>query len=77
MAERSKLASGILVLAGFGAFLFAPPLVMIFNQRMTHFGVPQIVIYLFAVWGLLVLGTAVLTHYLPKHGPPESTRDDG
>lgn len=72
MADRRKLESGMLALAGFGALLFVPPLVLVFNQRISHFGVPQIVVYLFAVWGLLVLGTAVLTHYLPRHEPPES-----
>ena len=72
MPDRRKLESGMLALAGFGALLFVPPLVLIFNQRISHFGVPQIVVYLFAVWGLLVIGSAVLTHYLPRHEPPES-----
>ncbi|MEO8685661.1 MAG: hypothetical protein ABI414_12570 [Devosia sp.] len=72
MADRRKLESGMLVLAAFGALLLVPPLVLIFNQRISHFGIPQIVVYLFAVWALLVIGTAVLTHYLPRHEPPDS-----
>ena len=72
MPDRRKLESGMLVLAGFGALLLVPPLVLIFNQRISHFGIPQIVVYLFAVWGLLVIGTAVLTHYLPRHEPPDT-----
>ena len=72
MPDRRKLESGMLVLAGFGALLLVPPLVLIFNQHIRHLGIPQIVIYLFAVWGLLVIGTAVLTHYLPRHEPPDT-----
>ena len=72
MPDRRKLESGMLVLAGFGALLLVPPLVLIFNQRISHFGIPQIVVYLFAVWGLLVIGTAVLTHYLPRYEPPDT-----
>ena len=72
MPDRRKLESGMLVLAAFGALLFVPPLVFVFNQRISHFGIPQIVIYLFVVWILLIIGTAVLTHYLPKHVPPDS-----
>ena len=41
------------------------PLVYVFNQPITHFGVPQVVIYLFVVWLLLIMGTAMLTHLLP------------
>ena len=72
MPDRRKLESGMLVLAGFGALLLVPPLVLIFNQRISHFGVPQIVVYLFAVWGLLVIGTAGLTHDLPRYEPPDT-----
>ena len=71
MVDRRKLESGMFALAGFGGLLFVPPLVLVFNQRNSLFGVPQIVIYLFAVWGLLILGAAVLTRYLPRHEPPD------
>jgi len=71
--EPRKLASGMLVLTGFGALLLVPPLVYIFNQPISHFGVPQIVIYLFLVWVLLIIGTAVLTHFMPR----SNSGDDG
>ncbi len=47
------------------------------NQNISHFGVPQIVIYLFVVWAALIAGTALLTHYLPRHTQPESDEGDG
>ncbi|MCZ4346384.1 hypothetical protein PSC71_14120 [Devosia sp. J2-20] len=65
MAERRKLIASMLVLTIFGALLLVPPLVYVFNQPITHFGVPQVVIYLFVVWLLLIMGTAMLTHLLP------------
>ena len=66
MADRRKLVAGMLVLALFGALLLLPPLVYVFNQPISHFGVPQIVIYLFAVWLALIIGTALLTRALPR-----------
>jgi hypothetical protein len=73
MAERRKLESSMLVLTIFGALLLVPPLVYVFNQPISHFGVPQIVIYLFTVWLLLILGTAALTRALPREDPDASS----
>lgn len=56
----------MLLLTAFGAMLMLPPLVYVFNQSISHFGIPQIVFYLFAVWLLLIVGTALLTHALPQ-----------
>ena len=68
MADRRKLAGGMLLLTVFGSMLILPPLVYVFDQPITHFGVPQIVFYLFAVWLLLIIGTALLTRALPPDG---------
>jgi hypothetical protein len=65
MADRRKLAGGMLLLTVFGSMLILPPLVHVFNQPIIHFGIPQIVFYLFAVWLLLIIGTALLTRALP------------
>ena len=62
----------MLLLTILGAALMLPPLVYVFDQPLAHFGVPQIVFYLFAVWLLLILGTALLAHALPPERP-----DDG
>lgn len=63
----------MLVLTIFGALLLVPPLVYVFNQPISHFGVPQIVIYLFLVWLVLILGTAALTRSLPREEPDPSS----
>jgi len=63
--ERRKLIASMFALTLFGALLLVPPLVYLFNQPISHFGVPQIVIYLFVVWLLLIVGTAALSRLLP------------
>ncbi|WEK06068.1 MAG: hypothetical protein P0Y65_07390 [Candidatus Devosia phytovorans] len=60
----------MLWLSTLGALLMLPPLVFVFNQRITHFGIPQIVFYLFAVWVLLIVGTALLAHAMPRDELP-------
>ena len=76
--DRRKLIGGMLLLTVFGAMLLLPPLVYVFNQPITHFGIPQIVFYLFAVWLLLITGMALLTRALPPDtdgsGPGEGER---
>tara|TARA_R110002124_G_scaffold63350_16_gene173128 strand:+ start:3581 stop:3814 length:234 start_codon:yes stop_codon:yes gene_type:complete len=70
--ERRKLIASMFALTLFGALLLLPPLVYLFNQPISHFGVPQIVIYLFAVWLLLIVGTAALTRLLPSEAGVQS-----
>jgi hypothetical protein len=65
MTERRKLIASMLALTVFGALLLVPPLVYVFDQPISHFGVPQVVIYLFVVWLLMILGTATLNSLLP------------
>ncbi|GLQ09746.1 hypothetical protein GCM10007913_16780 [Devosia yakushimensis] len=62
----------MLVLTGLGTLLILPPLTYIFGQPISHFGVPQVVIYLFAWWALVIAGTAILTHWMPR----DSTGDE-
>ena len=59
----------MLLLTVFGCALILPPLVYVFDQPNAHFGIPQIVFYLFAVWLLLIIGTALLTRALPPDEP--------
>lgn len=78
MADRRKLTGGMLLLTVLGGMLMLPPLVYVFNQPITHFGIPQIVFYLFAVWLLLIAGTALLARALPTDetdaGPGDGER---
>ena len=60
----------MLLLTVLGGLLMLPPLVFVFDQPISHFGIPQIVLYLFAVWLLLVIGTGLLAHALPRDEVP-------
>ena len=69
MAARHKLIGGMLLLTIMGLLLMVPPLVYVFDQPIAHLGIPQIVLYLFILWLLLIVGTALLTHALPREVP--------
>ena len=70
--DARKLPSIAMVMTVFGALLFLPPLVLLFNGEMRWFGVPAEVVYLFLVWLALIVGTALLSGRLPRAArPPE------
>lgn len=58
-----------------GLVLLVPPVVGLFNHDVSFLGMPQIVVYLFSIWLLLILGTVVLTRYLPPD--PVGREDEG
>lgn len=74
--DRRRLEGAVFVLAVLGAMLLVPPLVLIFNQPISHFGIPQIVLYLFSVWLIMIIGSALLTRRLPRD-PEDDTEGDG
>ncbi len=76
MLTQRKLVGGMLLLVVLGAALILPPLVYVFNQPLTVFGVPLIVFYLFGVWFLLIVGTAVMTRATPPDAHPEAPEAD-
>lgn len=63
--ERRRTIGGMLLLTLLGGALMLPPAVYVFSQPISHFGIPQIVFYLFAVWLVLIIGTARLARALP------------
>ena len=74
--DRRKLQSAMLVLTLLGALLMLPPLVSVFNQPISHWGLPQTVLYLFALWLLLIAGTAMLNHFVPPEpADPDNEAD--
>ncbi len=61
---RRKLRDRSVALLVVGTVLLMPPLVRISLIDETFFGLPFALIYLFSVWGLLVLGAALLARPL-------------
>jgi hypothetical protein len=57
-----------------GALLLTPPLGGIFEVEATVWGVPFLLVYLFAVWALLIAGTAALARRL---GEAEAAGEEG
>jgi hypothetical protein len=55
-----------------GLIVIVPPVVTLFNHDAAFLGMPQIVVYLFSIWLLLILGTVALTHFLA----PDRIRQD-
>ncbi len=76
MPTQRKLVGGMFLLVALGGALMLPPLVYVFNQPLTVFGVPLIVFYLFGLWFLLVVGTAVMTRAVPPDSDPEAPESE-
>jgi len=71
---RDKTLSLALLLPLAGLFLLMPPMVLVFSMPNDVAGLPVIVVYIFAVWGSLVIGAAWLARRLapPPNLPPDS-----
>ena len=78
MAERRRIETAALFLPIFGALLFVPPLLGVFNIPVTVFGIPIVAIYLFSIWIALILATFLLSRLLesPAAGPAQGTEED-
>lgn len=61
----SKLIGAALFFCVLGTLLLLPPLLLVFNIEQRLFGLPFELIYLFAVWLVLILGTRWFAHRLP------------
>ncbi|ODT78535.1 MAG: hypothetical protein ABS76_23605 [Pelagibacterium sp. SCN 64-44] len=67
----------MLLLTVLGLVLLVPPVVTLFNHDKTLMGVPQIVVYLFGVWLLLIVGTVLLTRRLAADESGRPHEGDG
>ncbi len=70
---RVRHAAAVLPLLG--AFLLLPPLIALFTAPLRVFGMPLIVLYLFAVWAVLIAAAAWLAHRLDSS--VSAAADDG
>ncbi|GJL81310.1 MAG: hypothetical protein DHS20C01_09440 [marine bacterium B5-7] len=61
-----KPVDTLLLLVISGVVLLMPPVIWIFNVQVRIFGIPLVVFYVFGVWLLLALGTAVLSRVLSR-----------
>ena len=67
---RRKLVAAALFFTVFGALAFLPPLVLLFRFDARVMGVPVETVYVFVLWGLLVVGARWFSRVLPDDRPP-------
>jgi hypothetical protein len=64
-----------MVLLLVGCLLLTPPLAAIFQLDFRILGIPFTAFYLFAVWGALIVGTAVLSKQLANNSAWNNPQD--
>lgn len=72
-----KTSDRALVLLLVGCLLLTPPLAGIFQIDTRIMGIPFTGFYLFAVWGALIAGAAVLSRRMQKSADWDSSEDRG
>lgn len=63
-SQRDKAESIAFLLPFFGFLLLMPPAVLVFSMPSSIAGVPIIILYIFAIWGGLIIGAAWLARRL-------------
>jgi hypothetical protein len=72
-----KTSDRALVLLLVGCLLLTPPLAGIFQIDIRIMGIPFTGFYLFAVWGVLIAGAAVLSRRMQKSADWDDSQDTG
>lgn len=78
---RTKIRDAVALMAVLGTFLVMPPILGVVNQPTSVFSLPTIVVYVFAVWGALIVGTRFIARRAARSGirddeRPHPTRPD-
>lgn len=75
MMDKSRFKDLATLLPWLGAFLFTPPILLLFKPSVTIFGIPLLPVYLFVTWFVLILASRQLTKHLvdEPHHPSQTT----
>lgn len=76
MTPENKKYKRLVALFLFGFILFNYPILSLLNLDILIFGLPLLYIYIFGIWGLLILLAALATWNRPKE-PIENSTDSG
>ncbi|SFZ86722.1 hypothetical protein SAMN02983003_3916 [Devosia enhydra] len=71
---RRKLVAAAFFFTLFGVLGFLPPIIALFRFDARPFGVPVEAVYVFVLWGLLVLGARWFSRALPEDGTQAAQR---
>lgn len=79
MMPNRRLRDAALLLPLAGALLLLPPYIRVFDQDVTVLGLPLLHVYLFGIWLLGIVLTAMLSRRLARHiaAPTEDGQDGG
>jgi hypothetical protein len=66
--SRPRSEEAAILLPFFGIVLLMPPIVNLFVAKEMFFGVPPVLVYLFAVWLALILGAVLVSLAAPFRG---------
>ena len=73
MTPENKKYKRLVALFLFGFVLFNYPILSLLNPDILVFGLPLLYIYIFGIWGLLILLAALATRHRPKESIENST----
>jgi hypothetical protein len=74
---RRKLVAAALFFTIFGVIALLPPLVLLFRFDSRIAGIPIETVYVFVLWGLLIIGACWFSGVLPDDAPSDHPRQDG
>ncbi|WPZ32576.1 hypothetical protein T8K17_15135 [Thalassobaculum sp. OXR-137] len=57
---RTKVRDAVALMVLLGTWLVMPPMLSVVNQPTSVFGIPTIVVYVFAVWAGLIVVTRIV-----------------
>jgi len=76
MTPENKKYKRLVALFLFGLVLFNYPILSLLNLDVLVFGLPLLYIYIYGIWGLLILLAALATRNRPKE-PIDNSSDSG
>ena len=76
MTPENKKYKRLVALFLFGLVVFNYPILSLLNLDILVFGLPLLYIYIYGIWGLLILLAALATRNRPKE-PIENSTDSG
>jgi hypothetical protein len=76
MTPENKKYKRLVALFLFGLVLFNYPILSLLNLDILVFGLPLLYIYIYGIWGLLILLAALATRNRPKE-PIDNSTDSG
>ncbi|HEX7075852.1 MAG TPA: hypothetical protein VF226_17585 [Hyphomicrobiaceae bacterium] len=74
--DARKAAEAVFFAQICGALLLLPPIINLFNKRLSLFGVPLEVLYLFLVWIVLIASAVVISASVPRASADEQLGEE-